>query len=466
MITQSKFLEKLRPGLEQTPGVKAAFVFGSYARGEATQQSDLDVALWVETRFDPQAAAKTWRSALGVFAVPVETKSKIALFAPELRIEIAYSHRLEDFARDYIGSEIPSPEGTVVFDRTSEVLPFLRSLNPEIRMDGKDKDVIDAVQKFVYNFECASSYHRRSDAYRFYYTYNIALNEAVRLDYWAHGWKKFSYLPKRINVLYSLDELQRFYELNGTLFLRETNTKKRKLLDYFYHAIENLQAVDPVYATEIKEFCESVYRRDYFWNLRDVAQNNDGIRPGVVFRSSSMTPFQNEALFEELIQNVTTFIDLRADDEIEKEPYSDPILRRIRWVNCPLDPSKQSEHFRNHEQYGTNSEIAYRFFAVECGRQIATAMRTIIDAEKAVLIHCAAGKDRTGCVVSLLHLLSGASKEIVYADYAASEMDVELSTLNQFLNVVEACGGVRDYLLYAGMNTDEIELLKTKICKN
>lgn len=464
MITQSKFLNKLRPVLELTPGAKSAFVFGSYARNEATQQSDLDLALWVETSFDPQAAAKFWQTTLGVFALTIESKSKIALYDPDLRIEIIYSARLSDFEREYLGSEIPSPDSVVLFDPTGETLPFLLSLSPQNRMDGKDSEVMDAVRKFVYNFESASSYHRRSDAYRFYYTYNIALNEAVRLDYWAHGLRKHSYLPKRINVQYPPEEINRLYKLNGTIYLREANAKKRLLLDYFYDAAIKLSAVAPEYFDEIHTFCESVYRRDFFWNLRDVSQNNERLRPGVVYRSSAMGAFQDEPVFKELTRTMTTFVDLRADYEIEKEPYSDETLSRIRWVNCPLDPLRQSEHFRHHEQYGTNSEIAYRFFAKECGPQIVAAMRAVIEAEGATLIHCAAGKDRTGCVVSLLHLLSDAPDEIVFADYVASEMDVAVSTLHHFLNVVNERGGVRGYLAHAGMNETEIELLKSKIC--
>lgn len=42
-----------------------------------------------------------------------------------------------------------------------------------------------------------------------------------------------------------------------------------------------------------------------------------------------------------------------------------------------------------------------------------------------VLVHCVAGKDRTGIVVALVLLLCGVEREAVVADYAASEAHLE-----------------------------------------
>ena len=46
-------------------------------------------------------------------------------------------------------------------------------------------------------------------------------------------------------------------------------------------------------------------------------------------------------------------------------------------------------------------------------------------AEGAALVHCAAGKDRTGTVVALALSLVGADREAVIADYAASSERVQ-----------------------------------------
>lgn len=51
---------------------------------------------------------------------------------------------------------------------------------------------------------------------------------------------------------------------------------------------------------------------------------------------------------------------------------------------------------------------------------VVAALRTIGEAKGATLVHCAAGKDRTGTITALALLLAGAEPEAVVADYAAS----------------------------------------------
>jgi len=52
--------------------------------------------------------------------------------------------------------------------------------------------------------------------------------------------------------------------------------------------------------------------------------------------------------------------------------------------------------------------------------QIVAALRSIAHAEGAALVHCAAGKDRTGVVVALALTVAGVRPEDVVDDYAAS----------------------------------------------
>src|SRR6202044_1575196 len=52
--------------------------------------------------------------------------------------------------------------------------------------------------------------------------------------------------------------------------------------------------------------------------------------------------------------------------------------------------------------------------------QIVAALRSIAHSEGAALVHCAAGKDRTGVVVALALTVAGVCPEDVVEDYAAS----------------------------------------------
>ena len=67
----------------------------------------------------------------------------------------------------------------------------------------------------------------------------------------------------------------------------------------------------------------------------------------------------------------------------------------------------------------------YFSYLVDRPDSVISALRTIAYADGAALVHCAAGKDRTGTVVALALTLAGAEREAVVADYAASSKRVE-----------------------------------------
>ena len=90
-------------------------------------------------------------------------------------------------------------------------------------------------------------------------------------------------------------------------------------------------------------------------------------------------------------------------------------------------------------------------------------METIISEDDAITIHCHAGKDRTGILISMLHLLSGADKNVVYNDYLATEMDTKKEYLDIVLNIIESKGGIEYYLMDCGLSFDQVEQLKMKI---
>jgi protein tyrosine/serine phosphatase len=115
----------------------------------------------------------------------------------------------------------------------------------------------------------------------------------------------------------------------------------------------------------------------------------------------------------------------------------------------------------------------------------AAAIAAVADArEGGVLIHCAAGKDRTGLISALLLRLAGVPEAEIAEDYAESEVNLaeltskwiaeapdgaererrrQLSTTPReaMLGVLEALderyGGVRGYLLAAGASPDVLE---------
>lgn len=128
----------------------------------------------------------------------------------------------------------------------------------------------------------------------------------------------------------------------------------------------------------------------------------------------------------------------------------------------------------------------YKIILSSSRKCIASALRLIMQADNLPLIvHCQHGKDRTGIVVMILHLLCGVPYEDIIQDYAISEvllregrqnnelhgMPESLTTdkiiasaaevMEQTLYFMEKdLGGVEHYLESAGMTAFEIQSLK------
>jgi protein tyrosine/serine phosphatase len=396
----------------------------------------------------------------------------VAYFKSQPKIEFAICTNISEIDRTYLGSEITDFSQTVLYQRVpqlydigSYLAQLIRDYNNNKTEQQKEKQITDLVDKFIYEFESCSGMHRRSDGYQFYFFYNIALQVAIQLNHLSKGHSKYNFLPKYFiaNIL-TKEEQETFYNLKGTLFLPEANHQKRKLLDFFYAAIETL--VTPEKLEEVKQFCEWLYNRDFLWNFRDISTHNSKIKSGRIYRTATMTLFQNENRFDELLneKQIKTVIDLRADKEIEELPYHEQTLSKFKYIKAQLDPWNQPEWFKEKHHQGTNEEIAYRFFAIGCNDQIKNAMEAIINEELgSVAVHCFAGKDRTGIFISMLHLLADTPMEIIYADYLASEVDVKISRLNLVLDIITEKGGIEPYLLSCGLTTNQISKLKQKL---
>ena len=109
---------------------------------------------------------------------------------------------------------------------------------------------------------------------------------------------------------------------------------------------------------------------------------------------------------------ITTVVDLRSKEEIERKP--DPLAQElgIRYLHCPL---------AGDGRVPAPDEVPLSYMEMADGTgQMAGALRAIAEAPQAVLFHCTAGKDRTGVVAALLFWLAGVSEEDILADYIVS----------------------------------------------
>lgn len=468
-MNQIKTINQLKGIFPEVKDLYAAILYGSFARNEGNPNSDIDIQLLISDKFSVNEFKALLNDCFKGNVIRIQQvalrKKLVVYFTNQPKLEFALHTDISELKRNYLGSEIQDVKSSVLFQKLFHGVSVEEYLNriSQDRSTSKSNDemVKEFTDKFLYEFENCSTMHQRSDGYQFYYFYNIALHTAVQLAQLSKGNEAFIFLPKRLIPKLENDQAKEdFYQLNGSLYLPEANKKKRLLLDCFYNSIEQL--ITPEEYEEIKQFCEFIYERDFFWNFRDPHQNNPRFQPEKIYRTATLTFFQEESRFNELLKSkqIETIIDLRADREIKESSYADEVVGEVNYVSTPWDPWNQPDWFKEKYHFGSNSDIAYRFFILGCKNEINKAIRAILDTEGAVAIHCLAGKDRTGIFFSLLHLLVGCSREELFNDYLASEVDVDTNRLEIVLDIVEEQGGIENYLLSCGLDVNQLNKLK------
>jgi protein-tyrosine phosphatase len=166
-------------------------------------------------------------------------------------------------------------------------------------------------------------------------------------------------------------------------------------------------------------------------NFRDLggypAGEGGRVRWGRVFRSDSLSALTaaDLALLERV--GLRLVCDFRGDAEVEGEPNRCAGRAAFDYWRLPLgDRSVQPAEWRRRFESGDFGEIdaswltrSYRGMMDECAADLGAVFRRLArgDGLPAVL-HCTAGKDRTGVAVALLLLLLGVPRELVIEDYA------------------------------------------------
>ena len=158
-------------------------------------------------------------------------------------------------------------------------------------------------------------------------------------------------------------------------------------------------------------------------NFRDLA----GVRRGVVFRSGELSQLTEADFLTLESLGVGCVFDLRTDGERAAAPtvWSRPVIHAISvGFDRTEDPSTVLQTIMTSGVEPEHAMAAMQTvtarIAIEGAAEIGQVLLAIASGNEPAIIHCTAGKDRTGIVSAFLQTLLGVPEETVYEDYLRS----------------------------------------------
>jgi protein-tyrosine phosphatase len=193
-------------------------------------------------------------------------------------------------------------------------------------------------------------------------------------------------------------------------------------------------------------------------NFRDFGgyrtQDGSRIKEGLLFRSGSLAAISDDNMQQLSELGIRTIYDLRSHREQRLQPDGIPNNWDGRYLHIPINGGMQPESGHISQLYSVLfgearkknfSDVAvqaYRNYVTDYHKEYAEIINLTSARENLpILIHCTAGKDRTGFACSLIQLLLGMSFELILLDYLHTndqlyEFKQEMEKKLRFLSVV------------------------------
>ena len=236
------------------------------------------------------------------------------------------------------------------------------------------------------------------------------------------------------------------------------------------------------------------------FNFRDIGgyetADSRYVRWGAVFRSGSLHRLTAADQRTATRLALRTVIDLRSTTEVQRDGRfhgSD----EVGFHHLPIEDAAAGNEAADKESGSPDRRElslgeAYVDIAVTGGHAVANVLRIVAEDEHPVVIHCFAGKDRTGVIAALILSSLGVPDATISADYQLSEhalapaiawaeandpewaalmatlpphvLRASPSSMPVFLDALRArYGSIDDYLVSAGLDRSHLELLRTRL---
>jgi protein-tyrosine phosphatase len=187
-------------------------------------------------------------------------------------------------------------------------------------------------------------------------------------------------------------------------------------------------------------------------NFRDIggysAKSGKKVKIGMIYRSDELSRLTDNdvSILEHL--GIKMIFDLRTPSECKSKP--DRIIKNsVRTINIPMNPLQENFSQKKlfvlmHQKAGEFDfdnlmDEYYQKFAFGCKEQIKEIITLLSNPKNLpALIHCTAGKDRTGFISAIIQLLAGVPRNEVLEDYLATNQFIQnrVKKLTRFLRIM------------------------------
>jgi protein-tyrosine phosphatase len=193
------------------------------------------------------------------------------------------------------------------------------------------------------------------------------------------------------------------------------------------------------------------------YNLRDVGgyptRSGGRVRWRTLFRSDALHRLDRDGMATVAGLGLRTILDLRTQLEADVAPT---VLMgtQARTMHISILTGELQD-------VPVELDAVYRHFVAQCGGAIGRAVRELCDpGAYPALVHCSAGKDRTGIVIALVLAVLGVPDELIAADYGLSAGYLD-SEHTPAIGQLRASTGLGDHLTSALLTSPPQLMLDT-----